>query len=211
MDSGLAALLGAAVGASVTGGATVLTGWWTTRHAKWQATAQLRSEHLRQIRADRREVYRDFIDLAHSAQRRFADALGQYSARGVLPDVSDLWELGSEIERQAVRVSLEGPASLDAPAFAVVPCPLLMAGAFAFLADDTAGRAARVSSRRNPTYAGRALRPSQTITPTYDSEETAVHFIEDQITVIMRNVAAFSDVARSALDDDGLRHSGAAR
>lgn len=64
MDAGLAAVLGAGAGALATTGAALATGWASREQAKITA----RAEHRRQRREPRREIYKQFIDAASTAE-----------------------------------------------------------------------------------------------------------------------------------------------
>ncbi|MGZ9930244.1 proline dehydrogenase [Streptomyces sp. NC-S4] len=106
MDSGLAALLGAAVGSATTLGAAFVNG-----------RAQARSQHAQWSRQHRRDAYAGYLGALHDrdiAMDAVLDAL-----RPDAPDLSDLDEktarfvaLAREVHRAAEIVVLEGPASL---------------------------------------------------------------------------------------------------
>ncbi|MFF4449670.1 proline dehydrogenase [Streptomyces sp. NPDC001502] len=106
MDSGLAALLGAAVGSVTTLGAAIVNG-----------RAQARSQHAQWSRQHRRDAYAGYLGALHDrdiAMDAVLDAL-----RADAPDLSDLDEktgrfvtLAREVHRAAEIVILEGPAPL---------------------------------------------------------------------------------------------------
>jgi hypothetical protein len=64
MDAGLAAVLGAGVGALATTGAALATGWASREQSKIGA----RAEHRRQRREPRKGLYKQFIDAASTAE-----------------------------------------------------------------------------------------------------------------------------------------------
>lgn len=127
MDAGLAAVLGAAVGALGTGGAAVVTGLL----GRGQARTQLRAEHARLLRESRRSAYVSFAQsfqevlalhakVAQSASaaveaeepdrsRLLSDADGAYTQAGE--------QLHSELQQQQSAVLVEGPPALTAAAF----------------------------------------------------------------------------------------------
>ncbi|MEU5959070.1 hypothetical protein [Streptomyces sp. NPDC047525] len=122
MDAGLAAVLGAVVGAAGTGTAGFLTGWWNARTAQRQSQVQadqarwqLHFEHTRDLREPRRRAYTAFI-----AQTRLVDReLGRYNTSTEY----DLNALHTQIERLdhlGIEVMLEGPDGIVAPAQQVI-------------------------------------------------------------------------------------------
>ncbi|MFB7180390.1 proline dehydrogenase [Streptomyces sp. NPDC056257] len=106
MDSGLAALLGAAVGSATTLGAAIVN----TR-------AQARSQHAQWSRQHRRDAYARYLSALHDrdlAMDAVLDAL-----RSDEPDLPDIDEktgrfvtLAREVHRACEVVILEGPSSL---------------------------------------------------------------------------------------------------
>ncbi|MER5763539.1 proline dehydrogenase [Streptomyces sp. NPDC002082] len=106
MDSGLAALLGAAVGSVTTLGAAFVNG-----------RAQARSQHAQWRRQHRRDAYAGYLGALHDrdiAMDAVLDAL-----RSDRPDLADVDEktsrfvmLAREVHRACEVVVLEGPASL---------------------------------------------------------------------------------------------------
>ncbi|WP_069174105.1 proline dehydrogenase [Streptomyces griseus] len=106
MDSGLAALLGAAVGSATTLGAAIVNG-----------RAQARSQHAQWNRQRRRDAYADYLGALHDrdiAMDAVLDAL-----RSDHPDLPDIDEkigrfitLAREVHRACEVVILEGPAPL---------------------------------------------------------------------------------------------------
>ncbi|WP_331738798.1 proline dehydrogenase [Streptomyces sp. NBC_01276] len=106
MDSGLAALLGAAVGSVTTLGAAIVNG-----------RAQARSQHAQWSRQHRRDAYAGYLSALHDrdvAMDAVLDAL-----RSDQPDLPDINEktgrfitLAREVHRACEVVILEGPAPL---------------------------------------------------------------------------------------------------
>ncbi|MFF7082166.1 proline dehydrogenase [Streptomyces lavendulae] len=106
MDSGLAALLGAAVGSATTLGAAIVNG-----------RAQARSQHAQWSRQHRRDAYAGYLSALHNrdiAMDAVLDAL-----RSDEPDLPDIDEkigrfipLAREVHRACEIVILEGPAPL---------------------------------------------------------------------------------------------------
>lgn len=106
MDSGLAALLGAAVGSAATLGAAIVNG-----------RAQARSQHAQWSRQHRRDAYAGYLSALHDrdiAMDAVLDAL-----RSDQPDLPDVDEktgrfitLAREVHRACEVVILEGPAPL---------------------------------------------------------------------------------------------------
>ncbi|MFE9846231.1 proline dehydrogenase [Streptomyces goshikiensis] len=106
MDSGLAALLGAAIGSVTTLGAAIVNG-----------RAQARSQHAQWGRQHRRDAYAGYLSALHDrdvAMDAVLDAL-----RSDQPDLPDVDEkigrfitLAREVHRACEVVILEGPAPL---------------------------------------------------------------------------------------------------
>lgn len=106
MDSGLAALLGAAVGSATTLGAAIVNG-----------RAQSRSQHAQWSRQHRRDAYAAYLSALHDrdiAMDAILDAL-----RSDQPDLPDIDEktgrfitLAREVHRAGEVVILEGPTAL---------------------------------------------------------------------------------------------------
>ncbi|MGW6939112.1 proline dehydrogenase [Streptomyces xanthophaeus] len=106
MGSGLAALLGAAVGSATTLGAAIVNG-----------RAQARSQHAQWNRQHRRDAYVGYLSALHDrdiAMDAVLDALRP--DRPDLPDVDDKTDrfitLAREVHRACEIVVLEGPAPL---------------------------------------------------------------------------------------------------
>ncbi|MFF8440812.1 proline dehydrogenase [Streptomyces californicus] len=106
MDSGLAALLGAAVGCAATLGAAVATG-----------RAQARSQHAQQNRQHRRDAYARYLSALHDRDLAMDAVLDVL--RSDRPDPAALDEpterfvaLAREVHRACEVVILEGPASV---------------------------------------------------------------------------------------------------
>lgn len=106
MDSGLAALLGAAVGSATTLGAAIVNG-----------RAQARSQHSHLNRQHRRDAYAGYLSALHDrdiAMDTVLDALR--SDRPDLPGIDEntgrFITLAREVHRACEIVILEGPASV---------------------------------------------------------------------------------------------------
>lgn len=106
MDSGLAALLGAAVGSATTLGAAIVNG-----------RAQARSQHAQWNRQSRRDAYAGYLSALHDRDIAMDAVLG--ALRSDQPDLPDIDEktsrfvtLAREVHRAGEVVILEGPAPL---------------------------------------------------------------------------------------------------
>lgn len=106
MDSGIAALSGAAVGSAATLGAAIVNG-----------RSQARSQHVQGSRQHRREAYARYLSALHDrdiAMDAVLDALR--SDRPVLADIEELARrfvvLARDVHRSCEVVILEGPASV---------------------------------------------------------------------------------------------------
>ncbi|MCT2542355.1 MULTISPECIES: hypothetical protein [Streptomyces] len=107
MDSGTAAIIGAAIGAASAMGSAWGTAWWNARTAKRQldsqesqAQRQQRFEHTRERRATRQAAYTELIS-------KVQELLDQVMYR------DSTWRATCmEIDRITVRVDLEGPAQI---------------------------------------------------------------------------------------------------
>ncbi|WP_327386110.1 proline dehydrogenase [Streptomyces sp. NBC_01207] len=106
MDSGLAVLLGAAVGSATTLGAAIVNG-----------RAQARTQHAQWSRQHRRDAYAAYLGALHD--RDIAMDAVLEALRPDAPDLSDVDEktgrfvtLAREVHRAAEIVILEGPVSL---------------------------------------------------------------------------------------------------
>ncbi|MFF8961613.1 proline dehydrogenase [Streptomyces globisporus] len=110
MDSGLAALLGAAVGSAATLGAAIVNG-----------RAQARSQHAQQSRQHRRDAYARYLSALHDRDLALDAVLD--ALRPDRPDLTAVEErtarfvtLAREVHRTCEVVILEGPASVAAVA-----------------------------------------------------------------------------------------------
>ncbi len=124
VDSGIAAILGAAVGALGTGGAAFVTGLWTARATQRQLEAQdaqakrqLRVEHIRERREPRSKAYADFVAQARAVER----ATGRYRDSHTL-DMDGFHQEVDKLDYLGVHVSLEGPQLLIPSSQEVVRC-----------------------------------------------------------------------------------------
>ncbi|MFF8918591.1 hypothetical protein ACF08M_36125 [Streptomyces sp. NPDC015032] len=126
MDAGIAAILGATVGALGTGGAAFATGWWGAKQARLQIATQetqsrrqLRFNHLSERREPRSVAYVALISQAQAAQRKYSTLapqvlISQDSATAELADGLETENV--KMQELAARVSIEGPASIVEPA-----------------------------------------------------------------------------------------------
>ncbi|KFK90311.1 proline dehydrogenase [Streptomyces sp. JS01] len=138
MDSGLAALLGAAVGSAATLGAAIVNG-----------RAQARSQHAQQSRQHRRDAYARYLSALHDrdlAMDAVLDALRP--DRPDLTVVKDLTArfvtLAREVHRTCEVVVLEGPATVAAVAERVTNASADLSYAMRNMAEDArAGDTAR--------------------------------------------------------------------
>ncbi|MFF4429652.1 proline dehydrogenase [Streptomyces sp. NPDC001513] len=106
MDSGLAALLGAAVGSATTIAAAIVNG-----------RAQARSQHAQWSRQHRRDAYARYLSALHDRDIAMDAVLA--ALRSDQPDLPDIDEktghfitLAREVHRAVEVVILEGPASV---------------------------------------------------------------------------------------------------
>ncbi|MGW1155378.1 proline dehydrogenase [Streptomyces rubiginosohelvolus] len=142
MDSGLAALLGAAVGSAATLGAAIVNG-----------RAQARSQHAQQSRQHRRDAYARYLSALHDrdlAMDAVLDALRP--DRPDLTVVKDLTArfvtLAREVHRTCEVVVLEGPATVAAVAERVTNASADLSYAMRNMAEDArAGDTARKAER----------------------------------------------------------------
>lgn len=138
MDSGLAALLGTAVGSAATLGAAIVNG-----------RAQARSQHAQQSRQHRRDAYARYLSALHDrdlAMDAVLDALRP--DRPDLTVVEDLTArfvtLAREVHRTCEVVILEGPATVAAVAERVTNASADLSYAMRNMAEDArAGDTAR--------------------------------------------------------------------
>jgi hypothetical protein len=126
MDAGMAAVLGAAVGALGTGGAAFTTGWWGAKQTRLQISTQdsqsrrqLRFSHLSERREPRSAAYVEYISQAQNLQRKFSEL----APRIVITQTSETADMAAGLEEEnrklqelAARVCVEGPASIVEPA-----------------------------------------------------------------------------------------------
>jgi hypothetical protein len=126
MDAGLAAVLGAAVGAIGSGTAAFMTGWWASRQTRWQlegqqslAREQVRFEHLKERREPRSQAYSDFITHIEKMSVGSHAALHALLAddESVVREFEDsLTEWRNQLNKLLSRVCLEGPQEIVHPA-----------------------------------------------------------------------------------------------
>ncbi|MDN3026433.1 hypothetical protein [Streptomyces sp. S.PB5] len=199
MDAGLAALLGAAVGALGTGGAAAVTGLL----GRGQARTQLRAEHVRLLREPRRSAYVAFaqcfqeVHALHSEAARSAasaavtgtEAEAGTAAGTAGPDRDRLLTLAEEAYARAGE-RLHGELQSRKSAVTVEGPPALTAAAF------EAEGALLVS--RGEVY--RWIRTLRQGTATADHERAA----EDALLAVHHPFVTFLNAASAALADDGL-------
>ncbi|MFF0507711.1 proline dehydrogenase [Streptomyces fimicarius] len=106
MDSGLAALLGAAIGSAATLGAAMVNG-----------RSQARSQHAQQSRQHRREAYVRYLGALHDRDLAMDAVLAALRAdhpdQAVVDELTDRFvTLAREVHRCCEAVILEGPASV---------------------------------------------------------------------------------------------------
>lgn len=124
MDSGIAALGGALIGA----GGTAVTAWLTGTLSQKQTNAQLsaqksqlerrlRAELASQLREPRRKAYADFLVAAEASQDRLDDVLlalqkVDFDFAQTCAHLSHVRELQPELDRAASIARLEGPEDI---------------------------------------------------------------------------------------------------
>ncbi|MEV7914804.1 proline dehydrogenase [Streptomyces griseus] len=131
MDSGLAALLGAAIGSVATLGAAVANG-----------RAQARSQHAQESRQHRRDAYARYLGALHDRDLAMDAVLAALRADHPDPAVIDeLTErfvaLAREVHRCCEVVVLEGPASVAAVAERVTNASADLSYVMRRMAEDT--------------------------------------------------------------------------
>ncbi|MFD1828558.1 hypothetical protein ACFSJS_02620 [Streptomyces desertarenae] len=187
MDAGLAALLGAAVGALGTGGAALATGLL----GRGQARTQLRAEHVRLLREPRRSAYVAFAQCFQEVHALHSEAVK--SASEVMeaeePDRSRLLDAADEAYARAGE-RLHGELQLRQSAVTVEGPPALTAAAFE-------AEGALLVSRAEVYRWVRVLRQG---TATEEHERAA----EDALLAVHHHIVSFLNAASAVLADDGL-------
>ncbi|MEW2084191.1 hypothetical protein [Streptomyces sp. NPDC005283] len=120
MDAGIAAIVGASVGAAGTAVAAGLAGFWARAQVKIQVAAQrshlaqqVRAEYARQLREPRRAAYLEFYTCADGQIDRLSRATLQLTSSS--PDTTVIEELlytrgqVEPLDKAAAAVGLEGP------------------------------------------------------------------------------------------------------
>ncbi|MFJ1730192.1 hypothetical protein [Streptomyces sp. NPDC088254] len=126
MDAGLAAVLGAAVGAIGSGGAAFATGLWAGRQTRWQvdgqqtiAREQVRFEHLKDRREPRSVAYSALIafmqNLSTDAHAALHALLAEEDDK-VREFEDSLTTRRTELNSVFARVCVEGPEGIVTPA-----------------------------------------------------------------------------------------------
>ncbi|MFJ3671536.1 hypothetical protein ACIPSE_34245 [Streptomyces sp. NPDC090106] len=187
MDAGLAALLGAAVGALGTGCAAVVTGFL----GRGQVRTQLRAEHLRLLREPRRAAYVAFAQCFQEVHALHSEA-AQSAAGSTDADERDRGGLLDAAERAYAQAGerLHGELQLRQAAVTVEGPPTLTAAAF-----EAAG-ALLVS--RGEVY--RWIRLLRQGSATQEHERAA----EDALLAVHHPLVSFLNAASDALADVGL-------
>ncbi|MFH8657250.1 hypothetical protein [Streptomyces afghaniensis] len=122
MDAGLAAVLGATVGAAGTGGAGVIAAFL----ARSQARSQMRAEHVRLTREPRKAAYVAFIEACQKEHDRLTEAGSYLTLYRTSPIVearaerrrkaTDLYDASTEarpaLKHLEAQVYIEGPRSV---------------------------------------------------------------------------------------------------
>lgn len=187
MDAGLAALLGAAVGALGTGGAAVVSGFL----GRGQARMQLRAEHARLLREPRRSAYVAFaqgfqeVHALHTEAAKSASAAVEAEepdrsrllsdAHGAYTQAGD--RLYGEFQQRQSAVMVEGPPALTAAAFEAESALL---------------------TSRGELY--RWIRHLERGAAAEDHERAA----DDALLAVHQSLVRFLNVASTTLSDDGL-------
>jgi hypothetical protein len=187
MDAGVAALLGAAVGALGTGGAAVVTGLL----GRGQARTQLRAEHVRLLREPRRAAYVAFAQCFQEVHALHTEAAKSSSdaTDATEPDRSRLLS-GAEEAYARAGERLYGEFQLRQSAVAVEGPPALTTAAF-----EAEGA---LLTSRGEVY--RWIRASRLGTATEEHERAA----EDALLAVHHPLVSFLNAASAALADDGL-------
>ncbi|MEV5374998.1 hypothetical protein AB0L26_03340 [Streptomyces nondiastaticus] len=180
MDAGLAAVLGALAGSVATIGAAVATGWAQREEARIAA----RSEHKRERREPRHEVYRQFISEAnHMGQQA-----GVYSSLGaaLTPDyftedrTRRVHEMARLIEAKATEAALAGPKEITESALKIAQLASQLSGSVSNFRELTDERYQRMQ----------------------DQSRRSILKYAKEYEASLNN---FTLQAQSALDDDGSR------
>ncbi|MER6532160.1 hypothetical protein [Streptomyces sp. NPDC001508] len=182
MDAGLAAVLGALAGSVATIGAALATGWAQREGARIAA----RSEHRRERRGPRENIYKEFV----ASVTRMRLWSGIYSLDpDVIPDdmgeeeTGEIFRVVNEIERKATDAALAGPKKVAQAARRVARIGYEMAAYASALPRFLTGNAERDrETRRRVQLQVNALAKQ--------FEQSVDDFVLD---------------AQAALDDDGSR------
>ncbi|WP_143144993.1 hypothetical protein [Streptomyces humi] len=187
MDAGLAALLGAAVGALGTGGAALVSGVL----GRGQARMQLRAEHARLLREPRRSAYVAFVECfqevhaLHSEAARSAAAAmeaAEPERATLLSDADTAYARAGERLHGRLRqlqsaVAVEGPPGVTTAALD---------------AEDA------LYASRTELY--RWLRQLERAAPAEERERAA----DDALLAVHQPLTRFLNAASTALSHDGL-------
>lgn len=186
MDAGVAAVLGATVGALGTAIAAVTTGWIGARNVQQQVTAQLfqmaqqqRFEHVRDRRDPRSQAYADLI-----AQTQAVGHLINVATRSetyTVEGARDVIEETATLLRYRARVAVEGPGHV---------------------AEATDAVCEAATGCRNALTALAGLPGAPPELQVRSRDELIAHCGE-HLETLDEALGDFIEVARQALDDDG--------
>ncbi|MET8831710.1 hypothetical protein ABZX40_38410 [Streptomyces sp. NPDC004610] len=187
MDAGIAAVLGAAVGAVGTGMAALAGGWLAVRNVQQQIVAQhiqadhqRRFEHARERREPRSQAYADFIAQTQSVGT-LVSTMSQ--ARSYTRDeVQTMLEESSKVLRVRARVMIEGPIEVSDSTEAIVE---------AIMECRDQLRALASLPRASPKL--RAM-----------PREELIEQCDDGLGTLSEALEIFVEAARRALDADGV-------
>ncbi|MGW0836585.1 hypothetical protein [Streptomyces prunicolor] len=186
MDAGIAALLGAAVGAVGTGAAAVASGWLGARTAQQQIIAQ-------HIQADQQRRFEHARDRREPRSQAYADLIAQTQKIGTLvnemngaetyatDDVHNVMEETTKLLRCRARVAVEGPVKV---------------------ADTTEGVIEAVTDCRDALMALASL-PGAPPELQATSRPELIELCRDGVESLAESLTVFVDEAREALDDNG--------
>ncbi|WP_330301839.1 MULTISPECIES: hypothetical protein [unclassified Streptomyces] len=186
MDAGVAAVLGAAVGAFGTGAAALASGWLGARTAQQQIVAQhmqadqqRRFEHARDRREPRGQAYADLIAQTQKAGT-LINVMNQVETY-TTDSVREAMEQVTKLLRCRARVAVEGPVAV--------------AGSAEDLADAA-------------TYCRDVLTALASLpgTPPEMQELSRTELVErcrEGVEALAASLVVFVDDAREALDDNG--------
>jgi hypothetical protein len=179
MDAGLAAVLGAAVGAIGTGGAAIFTSWWSATAQERQSQRQTRFEHLRDRREPRSRAYAEVVAQVQKMGRQLDKVNERDRPVDGVPDLDDFPQELNKLADLCARAAVEGPAPI-------------------------ADHAQQILEQARGAF--RAASDLLTVTVTVD--EIAAHEEELWVSRyatedLNKELGRFMELARQSLDDDG--------